>query len=231
MGGGIFLLVGLTLVGVSVWQFYNDRRFSQEGRPTEGIVVAKRVRTEVRTSGPNRNTGKTTHYEVTYTFHLNGQMFDGRDEVGEERWQSLEKGTAVEVLYLPTRPSSNRLAGPRPWLMKVVFGFVGLVFAVVGAVLVTRAVRDSSLESRLREHGVRANGTVTEIHSLPLRIDDVQQWRLRYEYQDSQGRRHTNTIDMPEDDAQQWKVGDAGRVLYDSAQSNQSVWLGRDTSA
>ena len=231
MGGGIFLVVGLSLVGAGIWQFYNDRRFSQEGRPTEGIVVAKQVRTDVRTSGPNRNTGKTTRYEVTYTFNADGKIFEGRDQVGKERWDTLAEGTPVEVLYLPTKPSSSRLAGPRSWFMKVVFAFLGLVFAVVGAVLVARDVRYSSLESRLKEHGVRASGTVTEIHGLPLRINDVPQWRLHYEYQDFQGHRHVNTIDIPEDEAQEWKVGDAGRVSYDSAQSTRSVWLGRETES
>lgn len=59
IGGSIFLLVGLSLLGVSVWQIYNDRRFSQEAQPTEGIVVAKQVRTDVRTTGPNTASERT----------------------------------------------------------------------------------------------------------------------------------------------------------------------------
>ncbi len=64
-----------------------------------------------------------------------------------------------------------------------------------------------------------------------LRINDVQQYRLDVEYRDFQGHPHVTTIDMAEDEAQQWKVGDAGSVLYDPARPTEVVWLGRNDGA
>jgi hypothetical protein len=230
MVGGIFLLVGLSGLGVSVFQFYNDRRFLQEAQSTEGVVVAKEIRTSEQSvgTGVDRDTSRTTHYEATYRFSIEGKIFEGRDEGTQERWESLAEGTPVEVLYLLRDPASSRLAGPRPWFVKTIFGFVGLAFATLGAVLVARGARYAKLESRLREHGVKATSTVTELRGLALRVNDTQQWRLHYEYQDFQGHRHGNTIDMPEDEAQQWKVGDTGDVRYDSLKPTEAVWLGRE---
>ena len=33
----------------------------------------------------------------------------------------------------------------------------------------------------------------------------MQQWRLHFEFRDYQGRVHRNTIDLPADEAEQWK--------------------------
>jgi hypothetical protein len=81
----------------------------------------------------------------------------------------------------------------------------------------------------LRQHGVRTQGIVTELQERNVKINDVQQWRLHYEYSDFQGIRHPGTIDLPEDEAQGWKVGDAGAVLYDPSRPTEAVWLGRET--
>jgi hypothetical protein len=50
----------------------------------------------------------------------------------------------------------------------------------------------------------------------------------RDEAPDSVAPVHRNTIDIPADEAEQWKVGDSGKVLYDSKQPIEAVWLGRE---
>jgi len=232
--GGIFLLVGLPLFVVSIFLFYDDWRFSREARSTEGTVLTKEIRQSDDSTGADRRAGRgtsrTNHYEVTYRFTVQGETLEGRDELTQEDWERLREHGPVGVLYLPQTPSSNRLAGQRPWLMKTMFGLIGSVFTVLGGTIVVRSVRHARLEARLRQHGVSTQGTVTELRVRNLRINDVQQWRLHYEYRDHQGHRHVKTFDLPEDEAQQWKVGDVGSVLYDSAQPTEAVWLGRDDS-
>lgn len=225
--GGIFLLVGLPFCVVSIFLFYDDWRFSQEARSAQGMVLTK----EIRESGSSRRSGRsrsrTKHYEVTYRFTVQGETFEGRDELSREDWERLTERGPVEALYRPQKPSSNRLAGHRSWLLKTMFGLLGSVFTVLGATIVVRSVRHARLEARLRQRGVSTEGTITELRARNLRINDVQQWRLHYEYPDSQGHRHVNTIDVPEDEAQRWKVGDIGQVLYDPAQPAEAVWVGR----
>jgi hypothetical protein len=36
---------------------------------------------------------------------------------------------------------------------------------------------------------------------------------------------------MPADEVAEWKIGDIGKVLYDSKQPTEAVWLGRDDGA
>ena len=225
MVGGVFLLVGVVFLGVSSLQFYGDWRFAQEGRVTQGTVVTKVISTSRDRAGGSPS--RTTHYEAIYRFPIQGATIEGRDELTRAGWERLTEGGPVEVLYLPATPSSNRLAGPRPWIQKTIFGLIGLVFTGIGAVFLLRAVRQASLESSLRERGVSTKGTVKELSVGMLKINDEYYWRLKYEYQDSQGHRHVSTLDLPEDEARQWKEGDVGVVRYDPAKPAQAVWLGR----
>ncbi len=229
--GGIFLLVGLPLFVVSIFLFYDDRRFSQQARSTQGTVLTKEVRQSHRSTRSGGNRTPKTHYEVTYRFTTEGSTLEGRDELSREEWERLREHGPVDVLYRPHRPSSNRLAGHSSWLMKTMFGLIGSVFTVLGGTVLVRSLRQARLQERLRQHGVSTQGTVTELRVRNLRINDVQQWRLHFEYHDFQSHRHVKTTDMPEDEALQWKVGDVGKVMYDSARPTEAVWLGRADSA
>ena len=130
------------------------------------------------------------------------------------------------MLYRSHSPSSNRLAGHRPWFWKAFFALPGALFAGVGGMFFFGAIGQARLEWRLRQTGVHAQGKVTELRDRNLKINGVRQWRLHYEFSDYQGRRHQNTTDLPEDEAQSWRVGETGKVLYDSARPSEAMWLG-----
>ena len=72
---------------------------------------------------------------------------------------------------------------------------------------------------------------MTELKPRNLKVNKARIWRLRYEFRDYQGRAHAQTVDVPESDAELWKVGDTGRVLYDPANPRDAIWLGRDEAA
>jgi len=218
--GGIFLLVGLLACLGGAVQLYGDWSFPRQARTTRGMVLTK----EIERSG-KRN--ETKRYKVTYRFTVDGRTFEGHDELSFERWHGLREREPMEVLYLPQKPSSSRLPGPRPWLGKTTLTVVGALFSVVGWTFFFGAVRQARLEWRLRQSGVHAPGTVTELRDRHLKINGVRQWRLHYEFSDYQGRRHQNTTDLSEDEAQAWKIGEIGKVLYDSAQPSEAMWLGR----
>jgi hypothetical protein len=229
--GGIFLVCGLPFFLVSVFLFYDDWRFAQEARSTQGLVLTKEIRVSRSRSRRSSVSSRTKHYEVTYRFTVDGETFEGRDELSHEKWEQLTERGPVEVLYRPQKASSNRLAGRSNWLLKTIFGVFGSVFAGVGGIIFVRAVRKTRLESHLRQHGVRAQGTVLELEERNIQINDVQQWRLHYEYRDFQGHRYVSTVDMPEHEAQQWRAGDTGIVFYDPSRPAEAAWLGRDAGA
>jgi hypothetical protein len=229
--GGIFLLVGLSLFVVSVFLFYDDWRFSQEARSTQGTVLTKAIRQSHLSTRSDGDRTPKTHYEVTYSFTAEGETIEGRDELSRDEWERLREHGPVEVLYRPERPSSNRLAGHRSWLLKTLFGLIGSVFSVLGGTVLARTVRQARLEERLRHHGVSTQGTVIELRERNVTVNDVRLWRLHYEYRDFQTHRHVKTVDLLEDEAQQWKVGDVGKVLYESERPTEAVWLGREVPA
>jgi hypothetical protein len=220
--GGFSLLFGLPwLVLNGIVPLHDEWRFAQEGRSTQGMVLTK----EIRRSGSTRS--ETLHYEATYRFAVAGETIEGRDELSLEDWKRLVEREPADVLYRAQEPSSSRLAGHRPWLLKTLFGLIGLVLTVLGSTLLVRAVRSTRLGLRLRQHGVSAQGTVTELRARNLRVNRVQLWRLQYEYRDFEGRLHVKTFDLPQDEAHTWKVGDVGGVLFDPVRPTEAVWLGR----
>lgn len=222
--GGILLLIGLPFFAIGIYRLYDDWRFAQEARTTEGIVLTK----EIRLSGKSRSRSRTKHYEATYRFTVQGETLEGRDELSHEEWQRLVEREPVEMLYRPQKISSNHLASHSAWLLKTIFMLLGSICTAIGGTVFVRAVRNARLEWHLRQHGVSTRGTVTELRDRNVKVNNVQLWRLHYEYRDFQGHRQMKTIDIPEDEAQGWKIGDVGGVLYDSARPTEAVWLGRE---
>ena len=223
--GAVALLVGLPWFIVNgALPSHANWRFAREGLATTGIVLTK----EIRSSGRGGN--RTEHYEATYRFAVSGETIEGRDELSREDWERLIEREPANVLYRPGKPSSNRLAGDRPWILQTVFGLVGLIFAVAGSTVLVRSARSAKLEWHLRQNGVRSPGTVTDLHDLNLKLNGARQWRLQYEYRDFRGQSHLKTLDLPQHEAQAWQPGDVGAVLYDSTRPADAVWLGRDES-
>lgn len=133
--GGIFLLCGLPLVVAATVLSYNDWTFAREARSTEGRVVTK----ESRTRGSSRNRSRSKRYEVTYTFTVEGQTFEGRDTLSRDDWERLAARAPVEVFYRPQDPRSSRLPGHDTWFVKTVLAVLGSICTVVGGRLLVRS--------------------------------------------------------------------------------------------
>jgi hypothetical protein len=224
LAGAIILVVGLPFLVGGLVLFYADWQFANEARVTQGMVLTKSTRTSGRGS-------RTKHYETTYRFSVDGDTFEGDEEVSQAFWERLVEREPVDVSYRPTKPSANQLEPEGRWLLKVLFTLLGGLFTAIGGTLFRRSLAHAALELRLRQTGVRTTGTITSLAPLNLKINSVQQWRLEYEYQDFQGHRHVGTLDLPAPDAQPWKIGDSGTVLYDSSRPSVQIWLGDDRAA
>lgn len=219
--GGLFLLVGVVLGSLAAYRTYEHRSFTRDAQQAQGLVLTK----EIRQSG-SRSRGQTTHYEVTYRFSAGGQTYTGRDELAYDAWLRLSEREPATVLYDPRAPGSSRLSGDRPWTPTIVMILGSLIFSTVGGVFFFPAWRALKLEQRLRRQGRRTDGTVVDLQPRNVRINNVQQWRLRYEYRDDRGQRHEGRFDLPAPDAAAWQPGARGIVLFDPERSRDSVWLG-----
>jgi hypothetical protein len=217
--GAMFLLVGTTMLAIGVSHIYGEWRFSTDARAIEGMVLTK----ERKRSGRNH---QSTRYEATYRFTIADATFEGRTRIPYEQWTPLIERQPVTVRYLPEAPSTSRLDGSRTWPGATIPALLGCLFTAIGAWLFVGTVRSAKLEWRLRRHGVPGHGTVVDVRDRRLKINGVQQWRLRFEYDDSQGLRHAGSHDLAEHEALLWKTGDVGSVLYDPRKPSDAIWLG-----
>lgn len=140
--GGFSLIVGLPWFVVNgALPGYDHWQFAREGRSTQGMVLTK----EIRRSGNTRS--ETLHYEATYRFAVSGFTIEGRDELSLQDWERLIEREPAEVRYRAQDPSSNRLAGGRPWLLQAFFGLAGLVLTIVGSAAFVGALGNARHQS------------------------------------------------------------------------------------
>jgi hypothetical protein len=218
--GAIFVLVATPFAVAGILQVSEEWRFARHGVSTDGMVLTKEI---VR---PGRNQA-SRQYDATYRVMVPEGAFENRVRLSYPDWARLKERQAVEVVYLPERPASNRLVASQPWLAAAVLPLLGSMFFAIGATLSYRSIRRARLDWRLRQRGASANGVVIEVRDRHLEINGVRQWCLHYEFDDFRGSRHTGTHDLPEDEAVEWTIGASGVVRYDPGKPTDAIWLGR----
>ncbi|MFD9069337.1 DUF3592 domain-containing protein [Streptomyces lasiicapitis] len=133
--GTLFLVIGLILAGVSVSFLANADR-------ARGTVVALEWRSD-DDSGASRKrrvNNESAAYPVVEFTSADGQRRTFRDSTGSKP-PAYEEGERVEVLYRSDSPEDARINGfASLWLLPLIFGGIGLVFAGIGTAvaLVTR---------------------------------------------------------------------------------------------
>ncbi|MGW0337911.1 DUF3592 domain-containing protein [Streptomyces sp. NPDC003011] len=127
--GALFLVVGLILAGVSVSFLANAER-------APGTVVALEWRND--DNGVSRkkrvNDGPVAYPVVEFT-SADGTPRTFRSSTGSNP-PSYEEGERVEVLYRADSPDDARIKGfASLWLLPLIFGGIGLLFAGIGTAL------------------------------------------------------------------------------------------------
>ncbi|MFI6008319.1 DUF3592 domain-containing protein [Streptomyces sp. NPDC051243] len=132
--GGLFLVVGLILAGVSV-------SFLTDAERARGTVVALEWRNDgTGTARKKRVNDDPAAYPVVEFASADGTPRKFRDSTGSNP-PSYEVGEQVEVLYRADSPEDARIKGfASLWLLPLIFGGIGLVIGGIGTVvaLVTR---------------------------------------------------------------------------------------------
>ena len=98
--GGIFLSIGWSLIREA-------GQYQREGEETTGVVLTKAIERATRT-GSNRT---ETSYSVTYRFNAAGQSYQGHQRVSVSTWERLREQEPVQIQYVASNPSTNRVAG------------------------------------------------------------------------------------------------------------------------
>jgi hypothetical protein len=124
-GGALLILIG-------VFWFWRIRRFLKRAVATEGTVLGHEMRASSSSSGGT----STSYHPVVQFVTADGQPVQYTERFGSSP-PSHDVGETVPVKYDPSQPDKARIAtGFRLWFGPVLVGGMGLVFLVVGVIVV-----------------------------------------------------------------------------------------------
>jgi hypothetical protein len=219
--GGIWFLVGLPFAVVGVYVWTAEREFERDARVARGIVLSKDIN-----RSRNNNGSTSTSYSVRYRFTPpGGRALEGASGVDRDDWNQLSEREPIDIAYLPSDPSNNRVRGTRKMVLAWIFTGLGSLFTVAGAVILAFGLRGSARHKRLRATGMTADAVVTRVLPANVRVNKRQQARVLFEFRDDRGGTHAGKSSlMPIDEAMAWKAGDGITIRYDRDRPKDSLW-------
>lgn len=141
-------------------------------------------------------------------------------------WERLREMEPVQVQFVASNPSINRVAGESSEASQYVFPAIGLVAALIGAVLAGRGLSSARTKARIWSQGTSADATVAAVEETNVKVNRRPMWVVRYQYRDHAGHTHDGTSEyMAADKANTWKKGDSIRVRFDPEKPSTSVWV------
>ncbi len=214
--GVIFFCVGIPVLILGIHYLRLEYLFAEHGITVEGIADMKFVE-------------KRWHYIRYHFTTAGGATLESTDNVHESLWESIKEGGSLKVRYLKGAPDKNRVEGNiSTKVLGISFSLLGGALVLLGGVALVRACRKILRQARLSREGVVVEGTVVGLRMANLKIDEVQQWAVRYTYRDDKGSAHeADSEPLSFEEAQTWHEGDKCRVRMNPNSPGDSYWLGR----
>ena len=130
--GGFLLLFGAIFLLVGLANLRQERVFRAEGKTATAIVLTKSSHEEY----DQQNDTHHTRYDLSYRFATaQGRSVEGSEVVNWRTWSSIHERDPIQIIYLPDRPSRNRLAAENPRIILWVFTVLGAVLTGGGTIL------------------------------------------------------------------------------------------------
>ncbi|MGI5267942.1 DUF3592 domain-containing protein [Nonomuraea sp. CA-218870] len=140
--GGIFGLVGLVLLCVTVALAASAASFLASAQQTDGTVVEL---TEQTSTTRNRDGfyRHTTVWYPTVEFTVDGRLYSFRSSHGSSP-PAYAKGESIPVAYDPDNPYDARIASFWPaFIAPVITGGLGALFTPIGTILFLKGRRSA----------------------------------------------------------------------------------------
>ena len=103
--------------------------------------------------------------------------------------------------------------------------------ALIGGVLVAIGARRGRARWRVLEEGLSTEATVTAVKQRrflgTVRVNAPSWMMIRYRYQDTRGQMFEGHDLIPEEEAQNWEVGDRALIRFDGRRPSTSTWIGK----
>jgi hypothetical protein len=133
----------------------------------------------------------------------------------------------VAVRYLPSAPDVSRVADGAGLESPIASVALGSGVVALFGTLLGRQVLRIRRDRRIWREGMLADATVVAVEETSFRVARVVQGRIRYRYRDHLGQaREGDTGALPPGEVEGWQADDAGKVRFDRARPQDSVWIG-----
>ena len=133
---GIFLLIGLGLLGGAVLSFVTTWRFIDGAVAADGVVIAFEERWD-------SDDGAYTYYPRVAFETEDRRKFEFTSDSGS-RPAAFDIGEPVRVLFDPAQPEAARICSVlQLWLLPLILGGIGTVFSGFGIAATLSVLRES----------------------------------------------------------------------------------------
>ena len=131
--GVVFVVIGAVFAGIGIATARSGRHFEEAAAWASGTVL------EMRSRSVGRTGGGLIWVPVVRFQTADGRTVDAEATSGTnvKRW---EPGQRIEVTYDPANPSDIRVPGSGGGMLQGVFLGIGILFAVLGLLLVAAGV-------------------------------------------------------------------------------------------
>jgi hypothetical protein len=215
--GGIFGLIGLVLLCVSIALAAFTASFLASATRTDGTVVAL-------TEGTSSDS--STSWYPTVEFTVDGKRYSFQSSTGSNP-PSYKKGESVPVAYDADDPSNARISSFwSAYLAPLIVGGLGVVFTPIGMVLFVKGRRITRLQAWLREHGQQVWAEIEHVgRDFTTEINGRHPYIVHATWRDERtARTYTATSDYLRDDPGLRLQGQTHvRVLYDPANPDRNL--------
>ena len=131
-----FVLAGSIFIVIGAQPIAEEWRLARRGVSTDAIILSKVV-TDLAY--------RPSRYEATYRFVVPEGAYEHRARLSYETWARLKEREPAEVLYLPDRPATSRLAGSPRRTFSAVMALSGFACLAAGAAIRRRPRENSTL--------------------------------------------------------------------------------------
>ena len=134
--GVVLMAFGVVVLAGQRSALVREQEYVRDGRLVEGLVVNKAIKRETRPGSG----GSTTTYSASYRFSTGADTVEGEDVVPSNDWGALREMTPVRIQFLPSDPSTNRLAGNAWGAREFALVGAGMAALAIGFALLARSV-------------------------------------------------------------------------------------------
>lgn len=180
----VFGIVGIVLLGVSIWLTVRSLDFAANATRTQGTVVDLQRKYSTDSDG----NGRYLYYPVVRFQTAAGEQSEFRGSAGSSS-PAYGRGDQVTVLYFPQNPRDARIDSITGlWLGPLITGGLGIAFTLVCCGFLLVRLRRANLEKWMRVNGRPVEADYTGVvRDTSFRVNGRTPWRITAQWLDPTG--------------------------------------------